>query len=1042
MRTIPAAAQTALNTQYGTEPLLIVEIEWADGGKVAYADRQIDPSIRGQLVEIGTIDSAATADSSTDSTQVEIKLDDVDGQLRALFDTHDFHKRPVWIYQWFAGLALTDKFLLFKGEINSPVSWGEGDRVLSFTVTTRIEDVEAGFSMEEGDFPVVPADALGKAWPLGFGSPCDVKAVQVRAPRYGILQAGEGIHDYTLESRICQAGYVSCPGDYQGKETTLLSGTTPQVKQDPTTGLYDWDPATVTIAERWGADPSCVEEAAFTLCSLRYDLAQQLAYEHPTMTIQGGENFPQGKKITLNIDGGKFTGTFSGNVFTISSREHPDFAINPPGQCTQPELVQIESAPPVDQTAFKQTSCTDCKTYYNAAAQSGNASDCAGTAEERTENISNDADVAAMCERLEAYTKTHLSGPGGSQAMLDRLPTSNFFWARAGSKVYMEDEAEVLFIVNLLPSTITRVAAYKQTNFGPKLMTVPASYYTIYETNYGGYTVCEISMTKPLSQRSEIITEFDGSKRVEQSKWSDDLYVSFTSSVGPNPADVIQWLIEKYTSLMVDTTSFAHVHTHLVNYSCGFALAERRNVMQLIAEIAVQSRCVVYIRNDVVYLKYFSEEPTSAATIAESDVLVNTLKLSLTRTEDVATKHTVVWMVGGSEEGKRKMILKHNIAKYGTHAKDHDYYTLNIFENVQKSATFWMIRDANCWRQVEFSLPLKHLALEVFDCVTLNLSDVAPTPVKAVITSLCYNPTNNQLDLVCWTPLKAGEIVPYVFAWPAGAAAGAIFPTAEERLAGLGYTFTVTPPVGHLLYAPLPDDGNPPAVLTSGDPHPSDLDDVLLTCFCPSTDDAVVDERDPIFYGLKKAERAVQESRAQQAKAPDAKCGSGTSTGKGKDRESCGSPSYGDGCIYEVTVTYATAYLVGHGCGGPCRTCTTPPTVCRNVVCSSALSTMCHTFGSLFAASLFASNMQAEIGKWRHCCSSNCNGLFGTVFWAATGETFPFAVHMKSIADPTSYAGGCATAPGQSPDGVPNAAGERKTMEQTATPKVVANPFA
>ena len=37
--------------------------------------------------------------------------------------------------------------------------------------------------------------------------------------------------------------------------------------------------------------------------------------------ILGGEDFPQNTPITLSIDGGHFTGQFSGNLFTISSRE-------------------------------------------------------------------------------------------------------------------------------------------------------------------------------------------------------------------------------------------------------------------------------------------------------------------------------------------------------------------------------------------------------------------------------------------------------------------------------------------------------------------------------------------------------------------------------------------------------------------------------------------------------------------------------------------------------------------------------------------------
>jgi len=97
-------------------------------------------------------------------------------------------------------------------------------------------------------------------------------------------------------------------------------------------------------------------------------------------------------------------------------------------------------------------------------------------------------------------------------------------------------------------------------------MTVPAEWYTIYETDYDGYTVTEIGMAKPLSQRSEVVTNPDGTHRVEPSKWSDELYVTVTSSVGPNPVDIITWLINKYTSLSIDSASFNHVRTHLTKY--------------------------------------------------------------------------------------------------------------------------------------------------------------------------------------------------------------------------------------------------------------------------------------------------------------------------------------------------------------------------------------------------------------------------------------------------------------------------------------------
>jgi hypothetical protein len=1083
--TIPASAKLAQNC--GTESIIIVEIQWvSNGGIFSYADRKIT-GVRGQIVEIGSIDSAVKTDGSSDSSQVSLTLEDTDGQIKALCDQHDLHKRPVRIYQWFDGLALnerqavglndgisggtftltyrgqttgaidytatasdvatalralsnledadvtvtggpgptadwvveftpaaaelligdganltyhafngppgdirtvavlTDKFLLFKGEINSPFVWDEGARTVSFDVTTKIEDVEAGFSMEEGDFPIIPPTMLGKAWPLVFGHVCDVKAVQVRAPRRGILQSGEGIRDYTLESRICQAGYITCADQPTG---ALTSGNSTQICWGGIVGMnaggcVDIFPSGVAGdvgKDTSGPDQSCLDDAHYTVCDLQNQLSQQQAYEHATMTILGGADlFPQNQTITLNIGGGKFTGMFSGDVFTIASRVHPDFEVNPPTECVFIGDRSFQTMRVMGGSTWIQT--TGGNAWYNPIGPN-RATYCTDPGDGEVQ-ISTD-------------------GPAASQKAYDDMATSSFFWARAGSEVYMESEAEVLYIVNLLPCTVLRVAAMKQTNFGPKLMTVPASYYTLYETDYDGYVVTEIGMTKPLSQQSEMVTNPDGTKRLVASKWTDDLYVTVTSSVGPNPVDIIAWLIGKYTSLSIDSISFAHVWTCLANYPVGFALLARKNVMDLVADIAVQSRCVVYVRNDVVYLKYFSEEPTSAGTITASDVLANSLQVTLSSTDEVVTKHIITWSRSQSE-GELKVILKHNVAKYGTHEKDHAYTTHNIYDNLLKSATFWAIREANVWKLVQFSTPLKWLALEVFDCVALDLPEIAPTPVKAVITAAKYNVAQEQIDWTCWTPLRAGEATPYIHAWPAYIPAGTIFPTAEERLAGLGYGFTVAPPEGHLLYVMTEDDGQPPAQLTSGDPLPSDYDDVLETCFCPVTDDAYVDEIDPVFVALKKAQKADQ--AAQQAQLNHGSSGGGGHGGKkpedkpdDKDKKphspddpSKPKPKPKDPatypkppeCIYEVEVTIITPTLVCGDCD-----CWGQADAEEGLVAISDSVTVHCTFPSYSSACAFASQAACEIQSHME----NCPDGGGPVIWGTLGESFPTVV--------------------------------------------------
>ena len=63
------------------------------------------------------------------------------------------------------------------------------------------------------------------------------------------------------------------------------------------------------------------------------------------------------------------------------------------------------------------------------------------------------------------------------------------------------------------------------------------------------------------------------------------------------------------------------------------------------------------------------------------------LKITLSSTDDVATKHTVTWSRSQSE-GELKLILKHNVAKYGTHDKEVNYYTQNIYDKSSRVQPF------------------------------------------------------------------------------------------------------------------------------------------------------------------------------------------------------------------------------------------------------------------------------------------------------------------------------------------------------------------
>jgi hypothetical protein len=162
-----------------------------------YADRDVQ-GIPGKIIECGDLDNVVDVSGNNSSQSLSVVLDDTDGSIKQIMDAHDIHKRTVRVWQYFHGLDLADKFLLFAGKITTPISWSERDRTVKFTILSQLEDKEVGFSAEEGQFPYLPADLVGKAWPMIFGKCLDVPALQVNhaitgTTLTGVILAGVGV---------------------------------------------------------------------------------------------------------------------------------------------------------------------------------------------------------------------------------------------------------------------------------------------------------------------------------------------------------------------------------------------------------------------------------------------------------------------------------------------------------------------------------------------------------------------------------------------------------------------------------------------------------------------------------------------------------------------------------------------------------------------------------------------------------------------------------------------------------------------------------
>lgn len=940
MRTITANAQAKLDQAMGTEIMVILEVEWAPGGSALYSDQDVEGT-ETKILSMGGFDTSMILEGSSDSQELSIVLDDTDGTLRGIYNTLDMHKRPARVYMLHKGLPEWDKILVFKGEVVTPIEWDESQRSASFNILSKLDAKQVGFSMEEGDFPNIPDEALGEAWPLVFGQVCHLPAVKVRAPRRGYLQGGVGIKDFTLNPRICQAVNIQCPSQSAGSQTTI------EKESD----------------NRWRAfreklinvDLECVNRRFGEICRLKDLKEQQEAYEFDSLTIYNGTSFPQNQSVVIFINNATFKGTFSGNTFSVTSRQHPDWATFDHQACRSVPDVSygmLDGIPQIGGSEGDNTGIGPAMPpeYILRILETGGPGPSGFIQRTWIPNpmytafraIQNQSQAFASCDAALVPTVGMVGGPKDSWAFYDAMDEASFFWAPSGTEVYMESESEILYIASLLPGTVDGVAAYRTAPNGFKYLTaVPESLYTVYETDYQGYQVVEIGMNKALPLYND--------------QWEDQIYVSFTSSVGPNPCDIIEWLVGKYTDLTVDATSFATVHASLVNYPNNFYLTTRPDVYDLIQDLAYQSRCSVYVRNDVVYIKYLATEPDSERTLDESEILSKSFVEELSETEDVYTTHNVTWRKGGAtvtdqEEVDRKLILKYNVDKYGTVEEDWDYFTYNIYELVLKSSTFWLIRKANSWKKVKFQTTIKHMDLDVGDCVTLDVAQFGEA-VKVVIESMQLNPDNYTIDFTCWTPVRSGESSAYYWAWPSQQAEHQIWPLSGDNNGGGGYNFEVRPPEGHLLLGGEHRDDQ--LIISSGDLHPSDLGDTLPGEICELSDYLNFNEKPPEIIAKEIAQSTA---RAQMETNM-----SGGGNGGGGEEEleevtECGDA--GAGCGYKVNVYWHESYTQGSAinavggpatptngvCGGPCGANGGCPS------CSGISWIVCHTYGSPWAA--------------------------------------------------------------------------------------------
>lgn len=743
----------------GHEPIILVKVDWSAGTQW-YSDKDmILPPVmaEGRIISVGQLNGQKKQDSVGSVTNISIQMTDDDGSLKSFMDSSNVEYTKVTIFQHFQGLSYADLSQLFIGYMAGPIEWSEGQRTFKFDVETRLKDQEVGFSVDyippsdpnniyalpNPSVPFLNPDAVDKAWPLCFGDP---------------------IHVPALLLETASKGYLKYP--FRGPRDPSQPASPSPYQDDVHFYLQDGD----------------------------------------------GAFFPQDTLIDVDIDGYIFRGTLHQDKFTVSepnvpkyenvffgARDTRDADFSLPNVAWLATPISIVNTWGLCQDEFGGTTYfriirqeayfdVDGVQWYKVAFDTPIIVPITGgirllTSGDVIQQIAKHG-RAGWKVTYEVSTggisggSVGLSGevnPQYYQQAVDIL--SRVAWRiNAGAEVRLwKPFRKDVFVANLIPSnSVIGVWAERTTKEGVReLAPVPHTYYTI--TNGAGSATTPFNVTNldgPYVKYPTLITLDPPLREYEGQRWGEQIYVTLKSTVRNNTSDQIKYLFDSWSLLSTDATSFTAVHTAVANYPSNFFRAEKQNVVELAERIAWQARIGIVLDDGDVQVKYLSARPAAVMTFDESMVVLRTMGLGFTSTEDIFTELRANYKLTyfPARRFEREYVYKSltAIKQYGLRRRKLDFFIYNIPSLVKKSMDFWGWRIVNSWRKVRFKAAMEAIQLEIFDCVSLAFNDetlLNGAALKAIVDAYGFNPDNDTVDLELWLPYLSGSEVESTLAW-------------------------------------------------------------------------------------------------------------------------------------------------------------------------------------------------------------------------------------------------------------------------------------
>lgn len=319
-------------------------------------------------------------------------------------------------------------------------------------------------------------------------------------------------------------------------------------------------------------------------------------------------------------------------------------------------------------------------------------------------------------------------------------------WPQCTVKQHLPDPTEVYCYNGISGATVLKV--YAKRSFGGEtiLSEVPSSYY-IKDNNYvyGGIGRSVIKFTTPLEHRAA-------------EKWSSDsIYVTAISSVGKNTVDQLQYIVDSYTSLAIDTASFLSVKTAVNYYPSNFVVDSTQSPITLIQDIARQARIGVQIDAGVVKLRYLSKVPAVDLIVTDDDIKLSSVTLGFPNPDDLSTEIEYTWRENYYDD-QYTYIYRNNVDLYGLKLDSINMFIYNDKALVQKSADWIGARKSNVWRKVKFKTMLNALGLETNDCIALQSDTVSSNTIKSDVDSVVLDLNEYTYEVGLTLASKSGTV--------------------------------------------------------------------------------------------------------------------------------------------------------------------------------------------------------------------------------------------------------------------------------------------